>query len=66
MNENMENEKLKEVIHKQDILSKKTMKMKDDILDNNSEYIEKMAKKRKRKKRKRKSRKIAITRKRRQ
>ena len=44
MNENMENEKLKEVIHKQDILSKKTMKMKDDILDNNSEYIEKMAK----------------------
>ena len=44
MNENMENEKLKEVMHKQDILSKKTMKMKDDILDNNSEYIEKMAK----------------------
>ena len=44
MNENMENEKLKKVIHKQDILSKKTMKMKDDILDNNSEYIEKMAK----------------------
>ena len=44
MNENMENEKLKEVIHKQDILSKNTMKMKDDILDNNSEYIEKMAK----------------------
>ena len=44
MNENMENEKLKEVIHKQDILSKKTMKLKDDILDNNSEYIEKMAK----------------------
>ena len=44
MNENIKNEKLKEVIHKQDILSKKTMKMKDDILDNNSEYIEKMAK----------------------
>ena len=44
MNTNNENEKLKEVIQKQEILNKKTQKMKDDILDNNSEYIEKMAK----------------------
>ena len=44
MNTNDENEKLKEVMKKQDILNKKTQQMKDDILENNSEYIEKMAK----------------------
>ena len=44
MSTNNENQKLKEVMEKQDILNKKTQKMKDDILDNNTEYIEKMAK----------------------
>ena len=44
MNANDENQKLKEVMEKQDILNKKTQKMKDNILDNNTEYIEKMAK----------------------
>ena len=44
MSANNENQKLKEVMEKQDILNKKTQKMKDDILDNNTEYIEKMAK----------------------
>ena len=44
MNANDENEKLKEVMEKQDVLNKKTQKMKDNILDNNTEYIEKMAK----------------------
>ena len=44
MNVNNEKQKLKEVMQKQDILNKKTQKMKDDILDNNTEYIEKMAK----------------------
>jgi hypothetical protein len=44
MNNNNENEKLKEVINKQDLLNKKMAKMKNDILDNNSDYIEKMAK----------------------
>ena len=44
MNLNNEKEKLKEVMQKQDILNRKTQEMKDIILDNNSEYIEKMAK----------------------
>ena len=44
MNANDENQKLKEVMEKQDVLNKKTQKMKDNILDNNTEYIEKMAK----------------------
>ena len=44
MNNNNENEKLKEVISKQDLLNKKMVIMKNDILDNNSDYIEKMAK----------------------
>ena len=44
MNDVQEKEKLKEILQKQEILSKRTEKMKDDILDNNSDYIEKMAK----------------------
>ena len=44
MKNNNENEKLKEVINKQDLLNKKMVIMKNDILDNNSDYIEKMAK----------------------
>jgi len=44
MNVNNEKQKLKEVMQKQDILNRKTQEMKDIILDNNSEYIEKMAK----------------------
>ena len=44
MNDVQEKEKLKEILQKQEILSKRTEKMKDDILDNNSNYIEKMAK----------------------
>ena len=44
MNDVQEKEKLKEILQKQGILSKRTEKMKDDILDNNSDYIEKMAK----------------------
>ena len=44
MNDTQEKDKLKEILQKQEILSKKTEKMKDDILENNSDYIEKMAK----------------------
>ena len=44
MNDVQEKEKLKEILQQQEILSKRTEKMKDDILDNNSDYIEKMAK----------------------
>ena len=44
MNDVQEKEKLKEILQKQEILSKRTEKMKDDILNNNSDYIEKMAK----------------------
>ena len=44
MNTNDDNTKLQEVIQKQEILNKKTQQMNDNILDNNSEYIEKMAK----------------------
>ena len=44
MNDVQEKEKLKEILQKQEILSKRTEKMKDDILENNSDYIEKMAK----------------------
>ena len=44
MNDEQEKEKLKEILQKQEVLTKKTEKMKDDILENNSDYIEKMAK----------------------
>ena len=44
MNDVQEKEKLKEILQKQEILNKRTEKMKDDILDNNSDYIQKMAK----------------------
>ena len=44
MNDEQEKEKLKEIWQKQEVLTKKTEKMKDDILENNSDYIEKMAK----------------------
>ena len=44
MNDEQEKEKLKEILQKQEVLTKKTDKMKDDILENNSDYIEKMAK----------------------
>ena len=44
MNDTQEKDKIKEILQKQEILSKKTEKMKDDILENNSDYIEKMAK----------------------
>ena len=44
MNANGENQKFKEVMKKKDILNKKEQKMKDNILDNNTEYIDKMAK----------------------
>ena len=44
MNDEQEKDRLKEILQKQDILNKKTEKMKDDILENNSDYIEQMAK----------------------
>ena len=44
INKNNENESLNDIIQKQTILNKKTQKMNENILDSNSEYIEKMAK----------------------
>ena len=44
INKNNEDENLNDIIQKQTILNKKTQKMNENILDSNSEYIEKMAK----------------------
>lgn len=44
INKNNENDSLTDIIEKQAILNKKTQEMTDNILDSNSEYIEKMAK----------------------
>ena len=44
INKNNENESLNDIIEKQSVLNKKTQEMTDNILDNNSEYIEKKAK----------------------
>ena len=44
INKNNQNDSLTEIIEKQAILNKKTQEMTDNILDSNSEYIEKMAK----------------------
>ena len=44
INKNNENESLNDIIEKQSLLNKKTQEMTDNILDNNSEYIEKKAK----------------------
>ncbi len=44
INKNNENDSLTDIIEKQAMLNKKTQEMTDNILDSNSEYIEKMAK----------------------
>ena len=45
INKNNQNDSLNEIIEKQTLLNKKNQEMTDNILDNNSEYIEKKAKK---------------------
>ena len=44
INKNNKNESLNDIIEKQATLNKKTQEMTDNILDSNSEYIEKLAK----------------------
>ena len=45
INKNNQNDSLNDIIEKQALLNKKNQEMTDNILDNNSEYIEKKAKK---------------------
>ena len=44
INKSNKNESLNDIIEKQAVLNKKTQEMTDNILDSNSEYIEKLAK----------------------